>query len=46
MYENLDRYTADLRKEKFPVTVYEDVFKQLIDSEAKSIQEEAVKEKT
>ena len=45
IHEKLDEYTADLRKDKFPVTVYEDVFKQLIDKEAKMIQEEAAKEK-
>ena len=46
MHEKLDQYTADLRKDKFPVTVYEDVFKQLIDKEEKTIQEEAAKEKS
>lgn len=45
LHEKLDQYTADLRKEKFPVTVYEDVFKQLLEKEAKTKQEEAARVK-
>jgi len=43
MHEKLDQYTANLRKEKFPVTVYEDVFSRLVDKEAKTIKEGAAK---
>jgi parvulin-like peptidyl-prolyl isomerase len=37
MHEKLDQYTANLRKEKFTVTVYEDVFNRLVAKEAEKI---------
>ncbi|MCK9420725.1 MAG: peptidyl-prolyl cis-trans isomerase [Nitrospirae bacterium] len=43
MHEKLDQYTAKLRKEKFTVTVYEDVFGRLVDKEAKTITNEAAR---
>jgi parvulin-like peptidyl-prolyl isomerase len=45
LHEKLDRYTADLRQNKFTVTVYEDVFKQLVEKEAKTISEKDASEK-
>lgn len=45
LHEKLDRYTAELRQQKFPVTVYDEVFKQLVEKEAKTIQEKAAREK-
>lgn len=41
MHEKLDQYTASLRKEKFPVTVYEDVFSKLVAQEAEKIKKQA-----
>ena len=41
MHEKLDLYTANLRKEKFPVTVYEDVFSRLVAQEAEKIKKQA-----
>jgi parvulin-like peptidyl-prolyl isomerase len=41
MHEKLDQYTATLRKEKFPVTVYEDVFSRLVAQEAEKIKKQA-----
>ncbi len=41
MHEKLNQYTASLRKEKFPVTVYEDVFSRLVAQEAEKIKKQA-----
>lgn len=41
MHEKLNQYTANLRKEKFPVTVYEDVFSRLVAQEAEKIKKQA-----
>jgi len=46
LHEKLDQYTVNLRKEKFSVEVDEDLFNRLIDQEAKTIKQEADKEKS
>jgi hypothetical protein len=46
MHEKLDQYTASLRKDKFPVTVYEDVFSRLVAQEAEKIKKQAESDKT
>jgi parvulin-like peptidyl-prolyl isomerase len=40
MHEKLDQYTANLRKEKFTVTVYEDVFSRLVAQEAEKVKKQ------
>jgi hypothetical protein len=45
MHEKLNQYTANLRKEKFPVTVYEDVFSRLVAQEAEKIKKQAGSDK-
>ncbi len=45
LHEKLDRYTADLRQQKFPVTVYDEVFKRLVDQEAEKIRKRAESDK-
>jgi parvulin-like peptidyl-prolyl isomerase len=45
LHEKMDRYSAELRQKKFPVTIYDDVFKQLTEKEAKKMQAKAEKEK-
>ena len=41
MHEKLDQYTTVLRKEKFPVTVYEDVLSRIVAQEAEKIKKQA-----
>jgi len=41
LHDKLDQYTANLRKEKFPVTVYEDVFSRLVTQESEKIKKQA-----
>ncbi len=41
MHEKLNQYTANLRKEKFTVTVYEDVFSKLVAQEAEKVKKQA-----
>jgi parvulin-like peptidyl-prolyl isomerase len=45
LHEKLDQYTASLRKETFPVTVYEDVFSRLVNQEAEKIRKRAESDK-
>jgi len=45
MHEKLGQYTASLRKEKFPVTVYEDVFSRLVAQEAEKTKKQAGSDK-